>query len=519
MIVDQRGIEPLTSALRTRHYTTKPLARKRTIIRASFNHLHKTNNIAAFRIYIIMTHDMIIIGAHIVTPNGILERNIVIDEAKIVSITTDQPQCDTKIRADGLVALPGLVDTHVHYGVYTPIDKAATTESHAAAIGGITTMMRMLRTSGAYNNVLSEQLDASKDSHHINYAIHASIFNDSQVDEMKYCADAGVASFKIYMNLGGEIGHVYMDTAPRATKLDEARVEMTVPLIDNIIRNAGQLELPVCVHAEDYESCACSMHESQQDGKDGLGAWSESRSPEYEAKAIQTVCQMARKHNTRIYFVHIGSARALEQIRLEKAQGTKIHVETCPHYLTITHEGRSDYLAKVMPPVRTKSDIEAVWTALCSGQIDTMGTDHVANTRSSKLGDSENVWGALAGFPGIGALLPILLSEGVNRNRLTLEQLARITSTNAAEIFSIGAQKGSLVVGADADITIADTRLEKVLDHEIFGGHSDYSVYDGMTLQGWPVKTIVGGNLVADDFEVIGKPGIGSFVSPISSVE
>lgn len=446
------------------------------------------------------------------TPRGILERNIVIDGSKIVAVTTEEPSCNTRIRANGLAVLPGLIDTHVHYGVYTPIDRAAITESHAAAIGGITTMMRMLRIGGAYTDALPEQLGASKDRHHINYAIHASIFSDSQADQMRYCADAGVASFKIYMNLGGEIGHVYMDTEPGAAKLCEAKVQMSAPLIEKIVKNAGEIRVPVCVHAEDYESCACSMRESQEKGEDGLGAWSKSRSPEYEAKAIQTVCQMARKHNTTVYLVHIGSARALEQIREERARGTRIHVETCPHYLTITHEGRSDYLAKVMPPVRTRADIEAVWAALRSGEINTIGTDHVANTQGPKLG-GEGVWGALAGFPGIGAMLPILLSEGVGRNRLTLEQLATITSANAASIFSMSS-KGALVVGADADITIVDTQLDRVLDHEMFGGHSDYSVYDGMRLKGWPVKTLVGGVLVAEDFEVIGNTRAGNFVSP-----
>lgn len=460
-----------------------------------------------------MTHDMIITGAHVITPDGTLERNIVVDESRVVSFTTDDVPCDTRIRADGLVALPGLIDTHVHYGVYTPIDRAAGTESHAAAIGGITTMMRMLRIGGAYQKALPEQLDASRGRHHVNYAVHASIFNYSQVDEMEYCASKGVSSFKIYMNLGGEIGHVYMDTAPSSTGLDEATVELAVPLIDKIVKNAAGLGLPVCVHAEDYESCACSMREAQQKGGDGLGAWSESRSPEYEAKAIQTVCRAARKYGTTVYFVHIGSARALEQIRAERAQGTKVHVETCPHYLTITHEDRGDYLAKVMPPVRTRADIGAVWAALGSGEIDTLGTDHVANTQSSKLGDGQDVWGALAGFPGIGALLPILLSSGVNCDRLTLEQLAALTSANAAKIFSLDG-KGALAVGRDADITIVDTRLEKVLDHEMFGGHSDYSIYDGMKLRGWPTKTIVGGSLVAEDFEVIAKPGTGRFVAP-----
>ena len=445
------------------------------------------------------------------TPKGIQDKNIIINDGKITKITNEEMSCDTKIRADNLVVLPGLIDTHVHYGVYTPINEAAITESHAAAIGGITTMMRMLRLGTSYKKSLPLQINASKNTHYINYAIHASIFNDSQINEMEYCANTGVSSFKIYMNLGGNLSHVYMDTEPGATKLEDGKVEMNPQIIEEIIKTAAKLGLPVSVHAEDYESCACAMHESQKKGKDGLGMWSESRSPQYEAKAIKIVCNLARRYKTVLNIVHIGSRLALEQIKQERLLGTRIYTETCPHYLTITHENRKDYLAKVMPPIRTSQDVEAVWQSLIAGNINTIGTDHVANTRSVKIKD--NVWDSLAGFPSIGALLPILLSEGFNRNRLSLEKLAALTSTNAAEIFSFP-HKGTITVGADADITIVDTKLEKTLDHEMFGGHSDYSVYDGMTLKGWPIKTLIGGELVTDDFTVIGKAGLGNLVSP-----
>jgi len=216
--------------------------------------------------------------------------------------------------------------------------------------------------------------------------------------------------------------------------------------------------------------------------------------------------------NCVIYFVHIGSAVALEQIRKERKKGTKIFVETCPHYLTLSYEKQNGYLAKVMPPIRSTSDNENVWSALIHNEIDTIGTDHVANQLKLKLG-GENVWGALAGFPGIGTVLPILLSEGINKNRISLEKLVSITSTNAAKIFSMYPKKGSLDVGADADITMVDLKLEKKVSSELFGGFSDYIVYEDWLLKGWPVKTIVRGQMIAEDFEVIGKPGYGQLVS------
>ena len=458
-----------------------------------------------------MTYDSVIIDSHVITPRGMEEKNIVIDEGKIVSLTTDIPSCDNKINGSGLVSIPGVVDTHVHYGVYSPIDQAAITESHAASIGGVTTMMRMLRLDGSFEDSLERHLEASKTNHYIDYAIHASIFNEKQINEMKFCVGKGVTSFKIYMNLGGDIGHVYMDMNPNENKLIESQVDMNDEIVEKIVKEASSLNCPVLVHAEDYQDCDCGIKTAKEKNLDGLNAWSQSRSPDSEVKSIKTICNFCRKYSCTVYFVHIGSSSALEQIKEEKQKGTKIFVETCPHYLTLSHENQNGYLAKVMPPIRSKNDITSVWSAVENNQIDTIGTDHVANQLKLKL-DGENVWGALAGFPGIGTLLPILLSEGVNKGRISLNQLVNLTSRNASSFFGL-ISKGSLENGFDADVTMINLKHESKVTSSLFGGFSDYLVYDGWNLKGWPVKTIVRGNIVAEDFEVIGKPGFGKFVT------
>lgn len=458
-----------------------------------------------------MTADSVIVGSHVVLPSGMVDRNIVIDDGRIADLTVDVPACDRRINAEGLVSIPGPIDTHMHYGVYSPIEEAAATESHAAAIGGIATMMRMLRLGGPYRTGLPKQLSASARSHYVDYAIHASIFNANQIDEMEYCAQNGVTSFKLYMNLGGDVGHVYMDMEPGSDRLHEARVHVDDDIVRGTVREAARLGCPVLVHAEDYESCACGIKTAREKHLDGLSAWSQSRPPESEAKAIAAVSRHAREFGCTIYFVHIGSAAALEQIRRERQSGTKIFVESCPHYLALSHDAQRGYLAKVMPPIRSKSDVSRIWDAVSSREVDCIGTDHVANRLGLKLGGSD-VWGALAGFPGAGTMLPILLSEGVNRDRLSLEGLVHLTSRNAAGIFGMGGQKGSLERGFDADVTVVDLNLEKRVDGGMFGGFSDYVVYDGWSLKGWPVKTMVRGRMVAEDFAVVGKMGHGRLV-------
>ena len=463
----------------------------------------------------LMTYDTCVRDAHIMTSNGMINKNIIINDEKIIDITSDEPDCVSFFSASGLVAIPGIIDTHVHYGVYSPINEAARTESCAAAIGGVTTMMRMLRLYDPFSVSLQEQLAASRDNHYIDYALHASIFTKQQISEMDQCVKSGIKSFKLYMNLGGEIGHVYMDMPPHTKRLVSAQVNVTDDIIQETIKSAAALKCPVLVHAEDYESCGCGIKTAKEKSLDGLAAWSNSRSPEYEVKAIKTVCKFGRKYNCTIYFVHIGSARALEQISREKKLGTRIFVETCPHYLTLSHEQQTGYLAKVMPPIRTCNDQAAVWNALKFDIIDTVGTDHVANQLDLKLA-GDNIWSALAGFPGIGTLLPLLLHYGINKNRLGLEQLIRVTSSNAAKIFGMYPKKGIIRIGSDADITFIDLKREEKVSSEIFGGFSDYSVYEGLVLKGWPVHTLCRGTRITHDLDLVGKLGYGKLVERIT---
>src|SRR5207245_4382097 len=148
-----------------------------------------------------MAFDEVITSSYGGRTNRIVEKNNVIDDGKIIGLTNDVPQCDTTINGSGLVSLPGVIDPHVHYGVYSLINEAAVTESRVAAIGGVTTMMRMLRLSGSYKRNLDSHLVESSRSHYIDYSIHASILHEDQIGEMEFCRKKGITSFKLYMNL------------------------------------------------------------------------------------------------------------------------------------------------------------------------------------------------------------------------------------------------------------------------------------------------------------------------------
>ncbi len=447
--------------------------------------------------------DILITNCSLVIPKiGIVNKNLGIKDGKISIITSDKITSDKVINAKGRYILPGLIDPHVHYGVFEPIDKAAEDESRSAATGGVTCMMRMLRLYGSYKKMLKAHINAN--THIIDYAYHASILLKEQINEIEYCKAQGIRSFKLYMNLSKGIGKIYMDMDPYTHDLIEGEVNTDEYMIKNTLINASRNDSITIVHAEDPDICKEGIIKLNSNRND-LKAWSDARPSISEVNAIKFLTSLG---NYPIYIPHLGSKEGLEEAIRAKREHT-IFIETCPHYLTHTYE--FDLRGKVVPPLRSKEDQIALWSAIKSNQIDCIGSDHVANKLKDKIANNTLI-NALSGFPGIATILPVMLSEGVNRSRITLEQLVMITSYNAARIFGLKG-KGSLEINYDADLTIIDIDKEVKVIPEILNSYSDYTIYDNMVLKGWPVLTMVRGNIVMEDNIVIGKPGYGRYIT------
>jgi dihydropyrimidinase len=478
--------------------------------------------------------DTLITNAAAVIPRvGIVQTNIMVENGKIKTLTKsiDNIHASKIINANGKYVLPGVIDPHVHYGVYTPIDKAAQTESRSAAVGGVTTMIRMLRIHESYQKKIGKQLEASKHHHHIDYSVHASILTPDQIKDIPYLKKIGINSVKIYMNLGANLNRILMDLEPGNHDIREGEVNMTDGLMSSIIEEASKVHSTVLVHAEDPVICADHIKRKRESesmsetmtattatttlstNSSSLKTWSDCRpSISSEAESIRKIAAIGRKYSSNLYFVHIVSTAALEAILAEKEKGnSNFYIETCPHYLTHTTEFEK-LTGKVVPPIRSKSDVQSMWSALRNGIIDTIGTDHVANRLSMKMG-SGDIWSALAGFPGIATMLPVLLSKGVNENRITMEQVAEITSYNAARIFGMYPNKGTIQLGSDADLTIVDLDLQQKITPDLLQSYSDYTIYDGWTLKGWPVLTMVRGEVIMENGSVSSESlGHGKFV-------
>ncbi|MDQ4101826.1 MAG: amidohydrolase family protein [Thermoproteota archaeon] len=462
--------------------------------------------------------DLLIMNATVVIPKvGIMDdANIMIEGGKIKSIirSANSTSATKKIDARGKYVLPGAIDPHVHYGVYTPINDAARTESRSAAVGGVTTMIRMLRLFDRYShNRISDQLRASRGNHYIDYSIHASILRPDQISDISYLRELGINSFKIYMNLGADLNRIHMDLDPGTYAVKDGLVNMTDELMSSIVSQAASVHSTILVHAENPQICSQHMQIAKQKRMTHLEAWSYARPPYSEAHSISKISDLGRRSGSaNLYFVHVGSTSAIDAIISQREKGrSNYYMETCPHYLTHTTEF-GDLTGKVTPPIRSKSDVQSVWSALRNGIVDTVGTDHVASRLGMKMGEGD-IWSALSGFPGVATMLPVLLSKGVIENRINIERVAEVTSYNTARIFNMYPKKGTIQPGSDADLTIVDLDLEKTVTPDILQSYSDYTIYDGWKLRGWPIMTIVRGKIVMENGQVDSEAlGHGEFI-------
>jgi dihydroorotase-like cyclic amidohydrolase len=224
----------------------------------------------------------------------------------------------------------------------------------------------------------------------------------------------------------------------------------------------------------------------------------------------------------RLYVVHLAAGEALEAARAARLAGTNVVVETCPQYLTMTKSDAAGVLLKVNPPIRDRMNNEALWQGVADGHIDCLGTDHVVTSRNEKLerGDTAgrdedphtNVWATGSGFPGVQYSLALMLSEGVRKGRITLEKLVEIACANTAYQWGLYPKKGAIQVGSDADLVILDLDKRVKVQGADALSRADFSIYEGMELQGWPAVTIAGGDVVYEDAQVVAERGRGRYL-------
>ncbi|MEM4724354.1 MAG: amidohydrolase family protein [Candidatus Hadarchaeum sp.] len=455
-----------------------------------------------------MLLDTVIKNCRIVGIDGIVSGGIGIDHGKIVAIAKDPnlPSADRYIDAKGRFVIPGVIDPHVHYSLYRPFEEDCKSETRAAVAGGITT--EALMTWGGMDKLLTsykEKFDEAKstvEKHALaNVVFIACLFTDRHIQEIpEYARDLGITQFKHCMFLKGRDAE-----ALGLPSFDDAKLYAG-------LETASTLGPPAIsmIHAENVEIYYGLKEKLVKAGRKDLRAWTEAKSSLCEAEAVGRVIAVSDYLEAPIYLVHISSRESLEIVIQAQARGSKVIVETCPHYLSLSYKDFPDdyVLAKCNPPLREERDVEGLWWGIQRGYVHCIGTDHCASTGKGAF----DIWSAPAGLPGLETLLPVMLSEGVNKGRISMEKLVEVCCYNPAKVLGILPQKGTIAVGSDADLLIVDSDESKVVKAENLHTASDFTPYEGKELKGWPVLTMVGGNVVMEDGEIVGRPGVGKYI-------
>ncbi|MBI2954053.1 MAG: amidohydrolase family protein [Chloroflexi bacterium] len=452
-----------------------------------------------------MSVDCLLKNARLVVPRqGIVEASVGIKDGVIAAIyrgsDADMPSAQGAkvIDVGGRYVLPGGIEAHSHIGRRSWTDEFRR-ETGAAAKGGITTFFNFLGRTDSYGNHFDQIDKAGQECSYVDFALHFGIMSNVHLTEMEeYVAKYGVRSFKFYMAYKGEEGKTI-----GVEGCDDGL------LFDGFAQIAALDKGVACVHAENIEVAWRFKDRLVAQGRDDLAAYSESRPNFCEAENVHRAYYFGQVTGCPVYVVHLSTREGLDAVREWKQKFAAAYVETCPHYLTHTMDTPLGKIAKVNPPLRTEADNEALWGGLLDGTIDTVASDHVAAMKQTKLG---SIWETPPGFQGTSTILPVLLSEGVNKRGLSIQRVAELTSYNAARIFNLYPRKGTIQVGSDADFTVIDLNLEKAVRAEEIGSFSDYTVYEGQVFKGWPVLTMVRGEVVMQDGQIVGREGHGRYL-------
>lgn len=456
-----------------------------------------------------MRFDTVIRNGDLVDPHaGVLPVDIAISDGRIAALLARGTEVDAaeKVDATGLTVFTGLIDPHVHQNI-TSSDDPWLTETRSAALGGVTSLIDFRMAKGPFSEVFADHLASAAGSSYIDFGFQFIMMLESQLAEIgRYPAEFGVSSFKMLMSFKGREG-AYLG----ADGTDDGFLFLLMERIAAM--EHGMLSL----HTENVEVIWRLRDRLVASGRTDLAAFTESRPPCVEAEDIHKAIHYGHVTGCPVHIVHLTSAEGYRAIVDGRRQypGVRVTVETCPHYLTHTCESEVGVLARVNPPVKYAQDREALWAALIAGGIDTIGSDHCSRNLKDKLSDGggKDVWKTQSAFPGIGTILPILLSEGYHKRGMPLSRIAEVTSCNTARLYGLWPRKGAPKPGWDADFALVDLEAVHEVTPERVASVCDWNIWNGWKLKGWPVATMIRGQFVMRDGEMTGAPGYGQYLA------
>ncbi|MHA1711554.1 MAG: dihydroorotase [Candidatus Freyarchaeota archaeon] len=429
-----------------------------------------------------MTLDLLIRNATFPWRGQFVKGNIAVRSGKIVKLFRGSctETAERVINAENRVVLPGLIDVHVHL---RDLEQSYKEDYHtgtcAAAAGGITTVLDMPNTRPKTDS--AEVLKFKKKLAQGKAMVNVGFFSlfPSRIDEIPKIIEEGAVAFKVYPQ--------------------DPESWLTGSLPDRL-KSASKFGKPVAVHPE----------EKVKDEYNTIQQFLQVHSINIEFSAVIRYTLAAERAQCHLHLCHITSKRTVEYIRTLKASYPRVSCEVTPHHLLLTrkHIEEKGALLKVLPPLRENEDLESLWLALNQGIIDVIASDHAPHQKSEK---EKSISDASPGFPGLETTLSLMLTQ-VNAGRISLKRLVEVLSENPAKIFKIKS-KGKIEEGYDADLTIIDLKAKGKINPDSFYSKAKYSPFEGWTVKGKPITTIVNGVVVMEHGEIIAPKGVGSVLT------
>lgn len=443
-------------------------------------------------------------GGTVVVGHVVETADVLIEGEKIKAVGDLRGMSAERVMdADGLLVLPGGVDTHVHFndefmGTVSVHDYFTGTK--AAVFGGTTSVIDFSNQpfGGELMRTISQKHEEAEGLALIDWGIHPSL-TDSSERTLKGIAEvvaAGSPTIKCYMTYRQE-GLLMEEPALRK--------------ILTALRDAGGMML---VHAEDNDMAEASIPQFLESGRTSPIYHAESKPIEVENKAVETCVRLVREIGGRLFVVHMTTAEGVRMIGDARAEGLPIIAETCTHYLMFTDEmlRREDGIKWILsPPLRDERAQEALWQGLADGRLSMVTSDDAAYSWEAKLMGKDRFDLCPNGIPGIEPRFQLLYSEGVAKGRISLPRFVELVSTTPARLFGMTG-KGSLAPGMDADVVLLDPTKKWMMGQETSHMATDWASYEEIEITGKIEKVLARGELIVDGDELVADKGRGRYL-------
>jgi len=444
---------------------------------------------------------LLLSNCKVLVHDTLVECNLAADEhgrIKKLSRSDISGSFDEKIDCTGMVALPGMVDPHVHFRDPGQTQKEDFYSGSASALaGGTTTILDMPNNSPPVSDFvqLKEKVALAKKKAVCDWGLYFGATPQNQLVAVEAAKDPAVFAVKVY--LGSSTGDLLVEHGTDFQKHLDALPK----------------HFPVCVHAEDETEIRKLTEEyKKRDARGKVEYHNIIRSPTTAAISAEAACDAASKSRRGIHLCHASTKAELDIISTYKNGGVPVTLEVCTHHLFLTeHDARAlGNYGKVNPPLRSRVDVASVWDELSKAHspIDCIASDHAPHTAKEK---EQDYWQAPSGVPGVQVRVPLML-DAANRNLISLAQVVRYCSTNPAKIFGLS-KKGVLAEGYDCDVVLVDLKKEYEVRAEDQLSKCGWTPFEGRKLHGKVEQTILGGRVAFDGENVCIKKGQGKLAA------